>query len=120
MSEKITNTEIDPLLEHAVLTIDGKEYRMVYSFFAIALAENMAKCNLLSALENLTNLNAQQLLGLTYAGMKVLQPNVTMEEVGKLIRLDTIGPVTMALAEAYSKSLPASKKNEDPNANPSL
>ena len=108
----IAKTSIDPTIQFSTLTIDGTDYKLAYSFNSIAIAEHEAKTNLLEGLLNLSSLNASQLRGLLYGSMLLAQPKTSIHEAGSLIRLDTIGPVTQAIAEAYSLSLPPSKKNE--------
>ena len=105
----VAGTPADPTLHFAKLELDDETYLLAYSFNAIATAENVAGCNLLGGLENLTDLTARQLRGLLYAAMAVANPKVTIEQAGELIRLDTITPVTTALAEAYRLSMPAKK-----------
>jgi hypothetical protein len=105
----VAGSAADPTIEFATLSIDDVEYKLAYSFNAIAEAESVTGCNLLRGLESLTDLSATQLRGLLYAAMTVAHPEFTIEQVGHLIRLDTIGPVTTALAEAYSLSMPKKK-----------
>jgi len=106
------------------LALGGRTYRLAYSFNAIAEAEHLAGCNLLGGLENLENLTAIQLRGLLYAALVVAHPTIpdgdgqrplTVEDAGLLVRLDTIGPITGALAEAYRLSMPE-KKQDPPKA----
>lgn len=106
----VSGTTIDPTIEFAKLVVDENEYRMCYSFNSIALAEAHAGCNLLRGLESLTDLSAVQLRGLLYAALTVAHPEITIDDAGKMIRLDTIGPITEALAEAYTLSMPQNKK----------
>jgi hypothetical protein len=114
----VAGTKDDPTIQFADLTINGQSFRLCYSFNAIAIAESAAGCNLLRGLESLTDLSATQLRGLLYAALLVAQPEMTVEDAGRLIRLDTINPITAALAEAYSLSLPEQKKsNDEANAN---
>lgn len=106
----VAGSAIDPTIEFAKLVVDEKEYRLAYSFNSIALAEAHAGCNLLRGLESLTDLSAVQLRGLLYAALTVAHPELTIADAGNLIRLDTIGPITTALAEAYTLSMPSAKK----------
>jgi hypothetical protein len=112
----VAGTEKDPNIQFAKLKLNGQEYKLAYSFNAIAEAESIAGCNLLAGLENLSSLSALQLRGLLYAGLAVanLKPRISLEEAGAMIRLDTIGPITSALAEAYVLSMP--EKKDPPEA----
>lgn len=104
--KSVAGTKDDPTIKFATLALDGQEYSLCYSFNAIALAEKTAGCNLLSGLQTLTDLSAMQLRGLLFAALTVAQPELTINDVAKLIRLDTIGPITMAIAQAYTLSMP--------------
>ena len=106
----------NPTVKYAHVSVDGETYKLIYNYAAIAAAERLAGCNLLMGLENLMSLSASQFLGLLYAAMSKAQPKLTMDDVAELIRLDTMGMLQEALAEAYMNSLPA-KKDTD-NANP--
>lgn len=109
--KNVSGTAADPVVQFSKLEIDGETYRLAYSFNAIAIAENLAGCNLLSGLENLTDLTALQLRGLLYAALIVADPTATIGLAASLVRLDTIGIVTGALAEAYVLSMPAKKQD---------
>jgi hypothetical protein len=110
--KSVAGSSADPTIKFSTLTVDDQEFQLCFSFNSIALAEHHANCNLLHGLENLSDLSALELRGLLYAAMTLAKPDTTIEDAAKLIRLDTIGPVTMAIAEAYSLSLP--KKNTEP------
>jgi hypothetical protein len=110
----VAGTIKDPTIKFSTLTIDEQDYKLAYSFNSIAEAEAVTKTNLLNGLETLTNLNASNLRGLLWAAMLIAQPKTTLEDAGTLIRLDTIGPVTLALAEAYNLSLPEKKSVDEP------
>src|SRR5580692_7793353 len=104
------------------LSIDNKELLLAYDFNAIADAEESAGCNLLAALENLTNITATQLRGLLYAAI-VSEPRLTLREAGDLVRVNTISVVTNALADAYNLTLaeePAKGPAAEPPATPGL
>jgi hypothetical protein len=114
--KNVAGTAADPVIKFATLTLDGREYRLAYSFNAIAEAERAAGCNLLAGLENLSDLTALQLRGLLYGALMVSNPDITIEQAGAMIRLDTLDPVTAALAEAYGLSMPEDKKIPTPAA----
>lgn len=98
-------------MKTSTLQIDGKTLALAYDFNAIADAEGPAGCNLLAALENLSDLSAQQLRGLLYAAIVVELPEVkpTVVDCGNMVRLDTIAPITMALAKAYEIATPGAR-----------
>jgi hypothetical protein len=113
MKKSVANTAADPTIQFAELEIDGVKYKLAYSFNAIAEAEAVAGCNLLEGLRHMAvDVSAAQLRGMLYAAMTVAQPKVTLEQAGKLIRLDTLPAITLALGEAYYLSFPEQKKIE--------
>lgn len=111
MRKSVAGSVADPTLKFAKLKLGGEEYSLCYSFNAIAEAERVAGCNLLIALEGLQNLSAIQLRGLLYAALTKAHPDISIERAGALIGIKSLGPITTALASAYSLSM------EDP-ANP--
>ena len=113
IKKSVAQTALDPTIQFAKLIIDDTEYSLCYSFNAIAEAEAASGTNLLRGLESLVDLSAIQLRGLLYAALLVSKPETTIEDAAKLIRLDTIGPITSALAQAYTLSMPSSKKSEE-------
>ena len=98
MKQKIPGTALDPTIKFAELKIDDNTFKFVYSFASIALAESLTKTNLLNGFLNLTSLNAQQLIGLTYAALLTAQPKITYDEVAALFTYDQIYPIMGALA----------------------
>jgi hypothetical protein len=110
----VAGTASDPTIEFAKLEIDGKQYRLGYDFNAIAEAEEVTGSNLLQGLLNGGNWTARQMRGLLYAALHVAHPRITVEEVGKLIRLDTMIAVQRAVIMAYNLSLPEEKRQADP------
>ena len=106
----VAGTAVDPTIQFSTLVIGEKAYKLAYSFNAIAEAEAVAGCNLLSGLLILHDLTALQLRGLLYAALTVAQPETTLDEAGKLITIDAMYAITEALAQAYSLSMPSKKK----------
>ena len=97
----------------AVVPIDGTDYRLVYSFNAIAEAEERAKCNLLHGLSAtlLNTMTAGQLRGMFYAALRANHADLTIDQAGGLIRLDTLPGIVKAIGEAFVLSMPDAKKN---------
>ena len=86
----------------STLTLAGQTFELVYDFNLIAESEEDAGCNLLEALVNLHDLTAMQLRGLLYAAIISPTPRPSILQVGALLEVDAIGPVTSALAKAYN------------------
>jgi hypothetical protein len=108
-----TPSAADRVRGWAPLTIDGTEYRLIYSFNAIADAESLAGCNLLHGISAalISTMTAAQMRGLFYAALKPLQPALTLAEVGAMIRIDTLPGIFEAITLAYSLAMPEKKKN---------
>lgn len=92
----------------AAVEIDGVVYPLAYDFNRIADAEREAQCNLLSGLKDVANLSAPQLRGLFLAAIRAGDPKskLTIDQVGQLIRFNTIVPIVEALATSMLKSVP--------------
>jgi hypothetical protein len=86
---------------------DPIDYVLEYDFNAIADAEPVAGCNLLSAVSNMGAMTATQMRGLLYALLKKNHPAVLLHEAGALLTRDTM-MVTTALAKAMGA------KDEEP------
>ena len=107
----VAGTAADPTIEFAKLKVDGKEYRLVYDFNAIAEAEDICGCNLLQGMFRMGGeWSAKQIRGLLYAALRIAQPEITLEQVGDLVRLDTLVSIPTALIEAYNLSMPEAKR----------
>ncbi len=105
----------NPTVKYAKLTLDGETYySLCFSFNAIAIAEQEAGVNLLKALDNLEDLSAAQFRGLLYAALTKAHPDMTLDDAGELVRLDTIPVISRALGQAYLNSLPERKQDENP------
>jgi len=112
--KSVAGTVKDPTVKFTTLTVDGEEYKLAYSFNSLAVAEADAGCNLLMGLASFNNLSAVQLRGLLFAALLIAHPEITVDEAGSLIRIDTLLDVTRALGDAYSLSMPEQKKTEEP------
>lgn len=104
---------VNPTLKYSTLEVDGETYSLAFSFNSIAVAEREAGSNLLLGLRSLESLNAAQLRGLLFAAMSPAQPDITLDQAGALVRLDTLPAIELALAQAYLHSMPE-RKQQDP------
>src|SRR5437899_62731 len=102
----VAGTPADPTVKYARIEIDGQAWSLTFDFNAIALAEAHTNVNLFKALGNLGDLSASQFRGLVYAGLLKAHPELTAEQAGSLIRIDTMAPLQESLAEAYINSMP--------------
>lgn len=108
----------DPTLPKVPLTIDGITRHLVYDFNAIAVTEELTGINLLECID-LQNLTAAKYRALLYSTLLKENPDITLEQVGALVRFDTLPAVTVALVEAWTGSRPevvtgSKAENENP------
>jgi hypothetical protein len=108
-------TADNPTIKYATVTIDGEQYKLAYNFRSIRTAEQLTGVNLLQGLSNLTGLNAAQFHGLLYAAMLPAQPEITLEQVDDLIRLDTMATLEIGIADAYMNSMPKAQPEDGEN-----
>jgi hypothetical protein len=101
-----------PTVRFASLEVDGVEYRLAYDYNAIVEAEAAARINLLEGMAKilLNGMDAAHLRGLLYAALRKAHSEITLDQAGDLIRIDTIEEVRMAVLRAWDASLPAGKK----------
>ena len=109
--KKLNRPAPDPVTDAATLEIDGRKYRLVYDFNAIADAEVSAGCNLLHGMTAtmVNRMSAGQLRGLFFAALRRAHPTITMAAAAALVRLDTMPSIVEKLCECYALSFPAAK-----------
>jgi hypothetical protein len=119
--KSVAGSSLDPTIKFSKITIDEREYSLAFSFNAIAEAERIAGCNLLagavSVWNNLGDADKQgalMLRGLLYAALSVAQPDISLQDAGKLIRVENITDIVSALHQAFALSLPESKEDDEP------
>ena len=112
-------------MNKAKLIIDDVAYEVSYDFNRICDCEAVTGCNLLKALSDLfvvkddetivMNPSALQLRGLLFAAIEQNGARPTLQQVGALIRVDTLPRIRTAIADAYSLAVPAkAAKAEEP------
>lgn len=117
-----------PTVKFYTLTIDGEDYKLAYSFNAIADAETVIRkvtgtdCNLLGGLAAIWNdmANPQRpgasiLRGLFYAALSVADPSMTLDRAGDLMQIPDISTISDAIRLAYAMSLPEPKEDTKKN-----
>ena len=112
MSRKVANTVNDPTIPFVTLKLKGKEWHLIYSFNALAVAEKATGLNMFQGL-NLESLNIIQLRAMLWASLLKAHPELTLEDAGDLLS----GPVDCNLAlSAIGEAWTASMPKPDPNA----
>jgi hypothetical protein len=114
MSKKsVANTPDDPTLPKVPVEVNGRKYFLAFDFNGLAKAEALTGLNLLTSLD-FTGLTASQFRALLFAAVSKYQPDLTLDEVGALIRPATVGKLTDALTRAFTDS---SAEPETPSPN---
>ena len=103
----------NPTVRYVDLTIGEETFKLIFDFNSIATAEQVAKVNLLQAIE-FKGMNAQQYRGLLYAALLKRHPGITLPEVGDLITLERMPAITDALLEAWKRSMAREGEPENP------
>lgn len=96
-----------------VVVLGGKEYHLRYSFKALRLIEE--KFGSLDVLDNLEGRYFSHTLFLLYAGLVSKHPEITVEEVERLLDEEENLPeklkeISEKIAEAVQKSFPEAKE----------
>jgi len=93
MTRKVANTKDDPTVPFVTLALKGTDYKLAYSFNALALAER----------------------AMLWASLLKAQPKMTLEDAGDLLSspLDCNLALT-AIADAWTASMPK-PETVDPN-----
>jgi hypothetical protein len=114
MTRKVANTKDDPTVPFVTLALKGTDYKLAYSFNALALAERATGLNMFRGLD-LQALNALQLRAMLWASLLKAQPKMTLEDAGDLLSspLDCNLALT-AIADAWTASMPK-PETVDPN-----
>ena len=118
MSKSRPAPSANPTIKSTPITIDSKEYSLVYDFAALATAEAALRkqgvqANLLHAL-NLSELDASGLAALLYAGLMRENPKLTYADTLAMISFDNLGSIFDGVLAAY---VAAQKPAEDTSPN---
>ena len=115
MAKKATH---NPVVRYASITIDETDYKLAFSFGALAKAEKQTGCNLLSGMVSASNIldsgfpGASVVLGMFWASLSVALPDITIDEASALITADNVAEVWTAVQEAQALSSKTYKPEE--------
>jgi len=107
---------IDPTIRFEFLTLNGVEYKLCYTFNALAEAEAQTGGNVLQCFGKLNNLSAIELRSLFHAALLTAHPEITAEHAGALIGFNDLPKVVAAIAKAFELSMPDEKKRHEAEA----
>jgi len=95
---------LDPTLPDVELILGGDTYHLAYDFNAVVQAEKVCGVNLLTAVVG--EITAQSLRGLLWASLLKDRPDITIGEVGGLIRPTNIVTIREAVVSCWFGSVP--------------
>lgn len=94
---------VDPVLPDVTLILGGRERHLCYDFNAIVLASQVTGINLLKSIVG--EIEPASLRGLLWAALLRDEPELTLEQVGVLIRPGSIPGIKEALLRAWFESV---------------
>lgn len=100
----------DPTLPNVEIIFSQATYHLAYDFNAIVKAEQVTGVNLLSSAVG--EITATSLRGLLWASLLPENPDMTIEEVGSLIKPSNVGTIRKAITTAWFGSV----KDKDDDA----
>ena len=93
----------DPTLPNVELTCGKATFHLAYDFNAIVKAEQATGVNLLSSVVG--EINASSLRGLLWASLLPENPDMTLDQAGKLIKPANIPTIRQAIVTAWFGSV---------------
>lgn len=103
---------LDPTLPDVVLTLGGVDRHLVYDHNAIVVAEKLTGINLFKSI--LGDVDATQLRALLFASLIHEDPDLTLEDVGGMIRPYNVGTIHSAILAAWLGSVVGEDKESEP------
>jgi hypothetical protein len=95
---------LDPTLPDVELVLGGETFALAYDFNAVCQAEKATGINLLSSVVG--EITASSLRGLLWASVLKDRPDITIDEVGALIRPTNIATIREAVVSCWFGSVP--------------
>jgi hypothetical protein len=114
--KSVAHTAIDPTIRFETLTIRGVEYKLAFTFNALAEAEAQTGGNVLQCFGRLSNLSAIELRSLLHASLLTAHPDMTVEHAGALVGLGNLPAIYVAIAKAFELSMPEEEKKSEPES----
>jgi hypothetical protein len=115
MKTKKVASITDPTQRAAKLTLDGEIYKMVFTFAALAEAEDrlVASDPEVNLLFNLPRLRMRSTRVLFAASMMTHHPKIAFEDAENLVTRENSLAVMTAIVEAWNLSMPETKAKPD-------
>lgn len=99
----MTNALQNILVTSVDITIKDKTYKMVFDFNAVAEVEQMTSRNLMTK-EGWDDLNGREVSILFWSTLQAEQPDITLQQVRKLMNTRNIKLITDKVMEAWTLS----------------
>ncbi len=94
------------------IKLGGKERELVFTLNALDEYEELTGRNAL--MENIfKNISAKETKALLFSALKQDDPEITIQDVGKMVSVSNFEEVLTALAKAYNGDTPDSKGGEE-------
>lgn len=110
----VAGTAADPTINFTEVEIDGNTYHLAFDFNSIATAEAATGLNLLQTFA-IGRLSASELRAVFYACAMKAHPELTLEDVGSLMRPTNLAKIIKFTVAAWTGSMPQ-EQDPDPNA----
>ena len=114
---------VDPTLETSKVTVQGREFTLCFDMLTLAKIERelRAQGHNVLLLNSLPSQTTEDLLVTFAAAIRRFHPEISFVEALSLPRLADVYAISLAIADAWKKSLPAPDdkvKKNDPAATP--
>jgi hypothetical protein len=109
---------VDPTMPRVPLKIGKETLYLCFTLEAIARAQSILRangfeCSLIQALD-FSTLQADNIVPLLYAGLITHKPEITLEEIFKIVKFRHIPKVLEAIVLAYGESMAEPDEDADP------
>jgi hypothetical protein len=100
---------------YTTLELGDKKYSLIYDFDAVMKAEDLTGMALLVGVD-WSNVGVSRIRAMLYASLLTAQPDITLDEVTKLITFSNVLKIEQALVKAWRG--PADVAAEEPKEEP--
>jgi hypothetical protein len=101
----VATASADPTVRYTKVELNGAVYSLAYDFESIAIAEDLTGMEILIGV-NWSKINARRLRAMLFASLLKAQPEITLEETGKLITVGNLSRIEAGLVDSWMRSNP--------------
>jgi len=114
--ETVANTTADPTLEFVELKLGKKTYKLLYDFDCIAKVEEATGISLLLGFDHTQINSVARCAAMLYASLLRAHPEITLDQVKRLVTPHNIAPIARALNQAWYASTAEREEKEPEDA----